>query len=200
MEQWKDVYFIENGIEYDYRGLYQVNNRGIVKSLGNGNSNNSKEKILKAAKNKEGYQAVFLYKEGNKKMFRVHRLVAHMFIYNDDPEHKVEVNHIDENKENNSVENLEWCTKEYNLNHGTRNERLGKASGKARSRKVIGYSLISTKVIILKSTQQAKKFGFNQGNVCAACKEKYHKSHEYKGYKWYYLDNVKNNKSFIKED
>ena len=186
-EVWKDIYFEENGVEYDYRGLYQVSNiDGKIKSLKFG-----KEKMLKAGKRKDGYEFVILCKDGKQKNFLIHRLVAYMFIENDDPECKTEVNHIDENKENNCVENLEWCTREYNNNYGTRNERLGKASGKTRSKKVIGYSLTDTKVIILQSTKQAKKFGFNQGCICECCNGK-RKSH--KGYKWFYLDDVKNSK------
>lgn len=185
VEQWKDIYFIENGVEWDYRGLYQVSSEGNVKSL---NYNKTgKEKILKLKKNKFGYFQVSLCKNGKEKKFYVHRLVAHMFIENDAPEHKVEVNHIDENKENNLVKNLEWCTREYNINHGTRSER----SGKSRSKKIIGYSLTETKVIILQNATQAKKFGFDHGNICKCCNGKLK---SYKGYKWYYLDEYKNSK------
>lgn len=113
-------------------------------------------------------------------MFRVHRLVAHMFIENDDPINKIEVNHIDENKTNNCVDNLEWCTKEYNNSYGTHNERMAKT----KSRKIIGYSLTSTKVIILQSATEAKKFGFHQGKICACCNSK---QKQHKGYRWYYL-------------
>ena len=182
-EQWKDVYFIENGIEYDYRGLYQVSSEGRVKSLGNGNSSNSKERILKAGKNKYGYLRVGLLKNGKRKNFFVHRLALYMF----DPDGYFEgadVNHIDENKENNCVDNLEWCTRKYNNNHGTHNKR----AAKTKSKKIIGYSLTSTKVIILQGTRQAEKFGFSHGNISKACRGKYFGSHEYKGYKWYYMN------------
>ena len=188
-EVWKDIYFVENGIEYDYRGLYQVSNKGNVKSL-NYNHTTGKEKILKPQKSKNCYLRVGLCKNEKQKWFYVHRLVAFMFIENDNPEYKTEVNHIDEDKENNSVDNIEWCTKEYNNNHGTRNKR----SGKSQSKKVIGFSLTDTKVIILQSIRQAKKFGFDFGSICKCCKGKYYESHEYKGYKWYYLDDYKNNK------
>ena len=177
-EIWKDIYFIENGIEYDYRRLYQVSSKGRVKSLSYNHT--GKERILKAAKTKDGYLHVQLCTDKKKKWFRVNRLVAFMFIPNDDPEHKTDVNHIDENKENNLVENLEWCNRKQNCNHGTRNEKIAKSL----SKKVIGCSLTDTKVIILQSTQQAKKFGFNQGNICECCNGR-RKSH--KGYRWYYL-------------
>lgn len=180
-EEWKDIYFIENGIEWDYRGLYQVSSEGKVKSLGNGNNTNAKEKILKPQKNYKGYLRVQLYKDGKVKMLYVHRLVAHMFIENYDHENKTQVNHIDENKENNSVENLEWCTPKQNSNHGTRSTRVAKA----QSKKVIGYSTTTTKVIILQSINQAKKFGFNTGHICDCCNGK-RKSH--KGYIFKYYD------------
>ena len=181
-EVWKDIYFEENGVIWDYRDIYQISNIGRVKSL---NYNRTgKEKILKAVRNEDGYLFVGLYKNGKSKMFLIHRLVAFMFISNDDQLNKVEINHIDENKENNSASNLEWCTREYNNNHGTRNEK----SGKSQSKKVIGYSLTTTKVIVLQSTKQAKKFGFNQGNIYDCCNGK-RKSHN--GYRWYYLDDKK---------
>ena len=185
LEQWKDIYFWENGVEYDYRGLYQVSNLGNVKSLGNGNNTNAKERMLKAGKRKDGYLQLTLYKNGKKKQFLIHRLVAYMFI--DGYFNGAEVNHIDENKENNSIENLEWMTPKQNCNHGTRNKRMTKT----RNKKVIGYSLTETKVIILQSTHQAEKFGFNQGAICECCNGK-RKSH--KGFIFKYHENNKREK------
>ena len=63
----------------------------------------------------KGYLRVYLYKNGKRKHHKVHRLVAHAFIPN--PEHKSQVNHIDGNKKNNSVTNLEWATDEENKLH-----------------------------------------------------------------------------------
>ena len=111
MEIWKDI--------EGYEGLYQISNKGRVKSLGN--NKNRKEKILSCKPNNKGYLRVNLYKNGKKKHFSVHRLVAIAFIPN--PNNLLEVNHKDENKENNHVKNLEWCTSEYNNNYGTHNER-----------------------------------------------------------------------------
>ena len=121
MEIWRDIYFEENEEVYDYRELYQILNKGKVKSL---NYNHTgKEQILKEEKHKSGYLRAKLYKDGKGKMFRIHRLVAHLFIENNDPSNKTQVNHIDEDKTNNSVENLEWMTAKENINHGTRNEK-----------------------------------------------------------------------------
>ena len=178
-EIWKDIYFIENGLIWDYRGLYQVSNLGNVKSLNYRQT--SKEKILHPRKTNDGYLRVCLYKDEKTKECCVHRLVAFMFIKNDDPKFKTQVNHINEfEKDNNCVENLEWVTPKYNTNYGTRNER----SGKTLSRKIIGFSLTDKKVIVLQSAQQSKKFGFNQSAICRCCNGE-RKSH--KGFKWYYI-------------
>ena len=112
MEEWKDI--------EGYEGLYQVSNKGRIKSLNYRRT--GKEGMLKGKPDKNGYLIVFLYKKGEKpKPFLIHRLVAIMFLHN--PNNYLEVNHIDEDKTNNNVENLEWCTRKYNMNYGTRNER-----------------------------------------------------------------------------
>lgn len=112
-EQWKDI--------EGYEGLYMISNLGRVKSL---NYNNTKkEKILKSGDNGLGYKFVNLSKNNKIKRYYVHRLVALAFIPNDDIENKTVVNHKDENPRNNHVENLEWCTIEYNWNYGTCKQR-----------------------------------------------------------------------------
>ena len=120
MEIWKDV---EN-----YEGLYQVSNLGRIKSLERDVFNyrgtlinHMEEKILVPVLNNNGYLYVKLCKNGKGKLMLVHRLVAEAFLPN--PENKSQVNHKDEVKNNNAVENLEWCTASYNNNYGTRNER-----------------------------------------------------------------------------
>lgn len=81
-----------------------------------------KKKEMKQRKGKNGYFDVFLYnKVSKRKIFMIHRLVALAFIPN--PYNLPQVNHKDENKQNNNVSNLEWCSKSYNINYGTRNER-----------------------------------------------------------------------------
>lgn len=189
-EIWRDICFIENYIEYDFTGLYQISNFGRVKSLNYHQT--GKKKILKAQKTKDGYLFVRLCKDGKVKTFRVNRLVAFMFIKNDDKINKVDVNHINEDKTNNCIENLEWCTRKYNMNYGTRKENL--------SKKIIGFSSTETKVIVLKSIRQSKLLGFSFGNISLACRGKYCENHIYKGYKWYYFDDIKNNKLVSEED
>lgn len=108
MERWRDI--------KGYEGLYQISNCGRVKSL-----KYCKEKILKSIKSSNGYLQVNLYKDGKRKYFLVHRLVATAFIYN--IENYSQINHKDEIKSNNYVSNLEWCDYSYNNNYGTRNKK-----------------------------------------------------------------------------
>lgn len=166
-EIWKDIYFVENGIEYDYIGLYQVSNKGNVKSLGNGNSNSSKEKILKTDKNSCGYLRVTLCKNNKMKRFMVHRLVAHMFIngYFDG----AEVDHIDTNNYNNHSENLKWCTEKENKNNQlTKNKRR---------KSIIGVNLITGEFRYAESLDiLCKKYNYNSSIISCCCNKKIKKS------------------------
>ena len=125
-EIWKDI----KGFE----GKYMVSNLGRVKSL---NYNNTgKEGILKAHFNVHGYLFVVLYKEGKRKLPLVHRLVATAFLEN--PDNLPEVNHKNEDKTDNRVDNLEYCSRSYNINYGTRNKRSAeKLKGKKHSEETI---------------------------------------------------------------
>ena len=126
-EIWKDI--------EGYEGLYQVSNMGRVKSVERMKWSGkcyykAPERILKPRKNGGGYLVVMLSKNGKVKTCRVHRLVATAFIPN--PNNLPQINHIDENKGNNHMENLEWCDSKYNNNYGTHNKRV---SEKLRGRK-----------------------------------------------------------------
>lgn len=101
-EIWKDI--------PGYEGLYRVSNLGNVKSLNWRNTGEAKNLYLKP--HRRGYLQVELAKNGIKKCFVVHRLVATAFLPNDDL--LPQVNHKDENKKNNRADNLEWCTQSYN--------------------------------------------------------------------------------------
>ena len=168
MEQWRQI--ILDGEKYQYE----------VSDLGNVRNAKTK-KILKQRDNGHGYLFVDLWKNGDGKQMYIHRLVCLMFVENDDPEHKIQVNHKDECKSNNFVENLEWMTPKENTNYCTATKR----QTKKRSKKVIGYSLTENKVIILQSCRQGNKFGFAQSAICNCCNGKLK---HYKGYVWCYID------------
>ena len=102
MEKWKIIEGFEN---------YEISNLGRVKNI-------NKNKLMTISKRKNGYCTVKLSKNGKAKEYKVHRLVALAFIPN--PKQYPHINHKDENKENNSVSNLEWCNNQYNNTYGTR--------------------------------------------------------------------------------
>ena len=99
----------------DYEDTYAVSNLGRVKNIKTG-------RILKQCKNNGGYMLVDLWKNGKQRTHLVHRLVLTNFKAN--PRNCSDVNHIDENKENNSLNNLEWTTHQANINHGSHTERM----------------------------------------------------------------------------
>ena len=163
-EIWKDI--------KDYEGLYQILNYGRVKSLHYRNQYSNKSKILSSRNNGDGYLSVILK---NKKKY-IHRLVSEAFISN--PYNFNEINHKDENKSNNFVNNLEWCSKKYNCNYGTRNEKIGK--------NVIQYNKSMKKIKEYKTISEAGKLN----NICiasisAVCKRKRKTAG---GYIWRYKD------------
>lgn len=118
-EIWKDV--------CGFEGYYQVSNLGNVKRISHqSNSKKLSERNKTLGTDKDGYKTVMLYMGTNtRKLCKVHRLVAEAFIPNSN--NLPMVNHKDEKKDNNSVENLEWCDCIYNNNYGTRNSRLSKS-------------------------------------------------------------------------
>ena len=173
-----------------YEGLYQVSNLGNVKSLKNNKT--KKEKILKPINNSSGYLQVDLCKNKTIKRFLVHRLVANAFI--DNPNNLPCVNHIDECSTNNVFTNIEWCSYKYNDNFGTRNSRIGKANSKAMTNnpkisKAVGAFKNGELIMSFPSTAEAKRQGFNQGNVAACCRNCFNRpsNNVYKGYEWRYL-------------
>ena len=100
----------------DYEGKYWISNLGRLK--------NNKQ-IMKPMVATNGYLIACLWKNNKQKKFVIHRLVANVFI--DNPNNYKEVNHLDEDKTNNRVDNLEWCSHKYNMNYGKVREKISKS-------------------------------------------------------------------------
>lgn len=115
MEIFKDI--------PEYEKVYQVSNLGNVKSL---TRPGAKEKLLKGEIDQYGYIRISLTKNGKTKKYKVHRLV--MMTFNNTTDSSLQINHIDGNKKNNKLENLEWCTASYNTRHSYINN-LNKTKG-----------------------------------------------------------------------
>lgn len=141
----------------NYEGFYQVSSDGKVISP-NG--------IRKAEMSQTGYWRVALWKHGKGKHFFVHRLVAMAFIPN--PNNYELVNHIDGNKLNNNVENLEWCNLSQNVQHAYRTGLVHHATTK-----VIQYSMDFKKVKEWDSIREAcESLGLNHANIVTVCGQK----------------------------
>lgn len=159
IEVWKDI--------FGYEGLYKVSNLGNVKSLGN--DKKRKEKILKSYRNKcDGYLFVVLCKEGKRKNIYIHRLVVQAFLTN--PDKLPQVNHKDENKLNNNVSNLEFCTSKYNNNYGTHNERSAKTKKNGKLSKKV--KCIDTNVVYPSIREIERQLGFDRSDISRCCKGK----------------------------
>ncbi|WP_449460488.1 NUMOD4 domain-containing protein [Streptococcus suis] len=140
IEIWKDI--------PTYEGHYQASNHGRIRSI------KSTPRILVEDLQPNGYKRVYLWKNGKKKNKLVHRLVALTFISN--CENYTDVNHIDEDKTNNVVTNLQWCSRFYNMNYGSVKERIGKANrGKIATKE--------TRIKLGNNTRNRK--WMNKGNV-----------------------------------
>lgn len=140
-----------------YDGLYEVSNTGEVKSL-------LKDRLLKPSNTTRGYLEVTLTKNKTHNKFKVHRLVAHAFLIN--PENKKCVNHIDGDKHNNFVSNLEWCSDSENREHAYRRELRKMAT----QTEVEMYSSDGIFINKFNSMSEAsRKTGINVGNISRCC-------------------------------
>ena len=149
IEIWKPI----DGYE-----SYSVSSLGRIKSTKQWHG--TSERILRCGISKKGYSIVALCNNGKSKSFTVHRLVAKAFIPN--PNNYDQINHINENKTDNRMENLEWCDGKYNMNYGT---RTAKQIAK-RSKPVM---CIESNTIFKSSADAARKLNLNQGNIHNCC-------------------------------
>lgn len=175
-EEWRDI--------KNYEGSYQVSNYGRVKSFKYKN-----ERILKyATTSKNAYFFVILSNKNIKKPKTIHRLVAEAFLpnFNNLPM----VNHIDCNKRNNKVNNLEWCTRNENILHAIKNKRMCSGKDNFKSRPVFVYDLNNNYIDRFDCIREAKKKLILGGSdetahIVECCKGKINKAY---GYKWRYAD------------
>lgn len=189
VEQWKEI--------KDYPD-YQVSTFGRVRSK---RQNKKKEvwKILKPGKNSDGYLQVVITNSEGARTYKVHRLVGEAFIPN--PDNLPEINHRDEDKTNCCVWNLEWCTREYNINYGTRNKRVSEAMAIP----VVSVDLETGDITEYKSvTQAGEDNGLQATHIVRACKGKYSKKgHNCGGFAWYYKEDfdkqLEENENFWRE-
>lgn len=177
-EIWKDV--------VGYEGLYLVSNYGNVKAHAKTDEKGvyREERLLKPYKTPGGYYRVGLVKNGTRKHYLVHRLVAAAFIENTD--NLPFINHKDECGLNNHVDNLEWCDRLYNVRYGTAIERKTKAqiNGK-HSKKIAQYDLNNQLIRVWVSAAEYERQTGKQRNAIYMCANG--KRNIAYGFKWLYL-------------
>ena len=165
-----------------YVGFYEVSNFGRVKSLNYKRTGTTK--ILKPKKDKYGYLIIHLSKNGLKKYYLVHRLVAMTFIPN--PDNLPQINHRNEIKTDNSVWNLEWCDTKYNCNYWSYKEKqsLIQRNNPKQSKLVYQYTLDYQLVRVWPSSRECGRNGFDRRSVIKCClgKQMFHK-----GFIWSYV-------------
>lgn len=165
-DNWKDIPL--------YDGYYQASTNGLIRSCDRlikqkGHKNNYVRKmrgtILKPKELNSGYLVVWLCKDGKTKAVSVHRLIAETFLTNTDKT-KNEVNHKNGNKQDNRVENLEWCTRSYNILHSYNNPQRGKNSVKVLCKNTgVVYNSILEASIYCKMNYSTFKKRLNCDNV-----------------------------------
>ena len=174
MEIWKDI----KGFE----GFYQVSNLGRIRSLprkgkGRWGIKDYSGIVLKPVLSDRGYLKLRLYKNGGK-TFRVHRLVAEAFLPN--PQNLPEVNHINENKQDNRVENLEWADRKANCQYGSRTKKIASQLSRPVIQMSLGGEILET---FASSREVERKLNFSASHINECCNGKRKTSN---GYKWEY--------------
>lgn len=168
-EVWKPV--------KNFEGLYEVSNLGRVKGLNRIKPDGHRQKgmIRKSHLTPDGYAIVRLSKDGKSYTRKVHRMVATAFL--DNPDNLKEVNHIDEDKTNNNVNNLEWCNRYYNVHYGSSMSKYSKP--------VVQLTIHGKFIRAYVSMEEAHRHGYTPSAIADVCAGKYK---QHKGFKWKFLD------------
>lgn len=175
-EIWKDV--------VGYEGLYQVSDLGNVRSLYRYGVYSPKEKATQT--NNYGYKTVMLSKDGVSKRVTVHRLVAIAFLPN--PRNAPQINHIDENKANNCVSNLEWCDAKHNCSSYARNHPHKSRRGKRKGKPVIQLSKAGEYIRTWDNARQVfVETGMSDWSISQCCRGIWKTAY---GYKWQYANYI----------
>lgn len=163
-EVWKDV--------EDYEGYYTVSNLGNVYSI-------KTRRVLKYSLNTQGYPTISLSKEGVKKSFTIHNIVANTFLLKE--VNSLQVNHKDENKLNNEVTNLEFITPKENANYGSRNLRvIQNRTGKYKPKKVLKLDLNMQALQNFESiADAARELGVKNSAIRRVCEGERNKVHNF---------------------
>lgn len=180
-EIWKNI--------TDYVGLYQVSNKGRVRSCkryvyrGEGSRGGEifqlvRPRIMSLHDTANGYQSVMLHREGKTRRFLVHRLVAKEFLGK--PDGRYDINHKDGNKKNNRIENLEWCTRQENIIHASRVLGVMHYHGRA-------VRCIETGEVFPSIRKAAERYGVADTNLGNSIRGKGQK--RCAGYHWEYINN-----------
>lgn len=160
---------VETFVKIEGFEKYEVSNLGKVRNIKSG-------RILKPSLGNNGYLIHQLSEHSKRKTLLLHRIIATAFI--DNPGKKPQINHIDENKLNNDLSNLEWCTEKENIIHGTRTKRVAEKL----SKKVIQLDLNDNILNEFESMVQAEQeTGVSTGNISSCCSGK---TKSAGGFKW----------------
>lgn len=163
-EEWREM--------AGYEGLYWVSNLGRVCAIPRKGTQGG---LMKGYVDRKGYIILTLRKDGTQLSRRLHRMVAETFIPN--PDNLPEVNHKDENKLNNNVENLEWCTTLYNHEYGTRTLRCGRP-----------IRCVETGKEYPGAKWAAKELNLDPSTITRCCRKA---NHTHGGYHWEYVEDDK---------
>lgn len=162
MEIWKAIKGFET--------LYEISNQGNVRRIkATIGSRKKVPYLLKKRINNSGYIHYLLNDNYKTKNVLAHRLVAEHFIENNNPE-KNQINHIDLNKQNNNIDNLEWVTQRENRNHFLENADWNWKNNKRKSKKVVQYTM-NNEVIAeyLSQAEAQRQTSILQSKICLCC-------------------------------